>query len=116
MARRSAAEMRFNDVYPLLVKKAERKGRTKEEVDTLIRWLTGYETEAWKEEATYQEFFDQAPAFNPDASKIRGTICGVRIEEIEDPLMRKVRYLDKLVDDLAKGKTTEKIIAKYSGK
>lgn len=116
MARKTVGEMIFSEVYPLLVKKAERKGKTKEEVDALIEWLTGYAPEAWDHAATYQEFFDQAPAFNPDAELIRGRICGIRIEEIEDPLMRRVRYLDKLVDELASGKPVEKILAKYSRK
>lgn len=101
--------MTFSSVYPLLLKKAERKGRTKEELDAIITWLCGYEADGWDKNATYREFFDHAPHMNPDAQKIRGVICGIRVEEIEDPLMRKIRQLDKLVDELAKGKPLEKI-------
>ncbi|RYX88301.1 MAG: DUF2200 domain-containing protein [Comamonadaceae bacterium] len=104
----------FSRVYPLYVQKAERKGRTKDEVDQVIRWLTGY-TQAQlakqlKQETALESFFAQAPAFNPDASLIKGVVCGVRVEEIQDPLMQKVRYLDKLVDELAKGRPLEKIL------
>lgn len=107
-------KMKFSGVYPLYVQKAEKKGRTKEEVDTVICWLTGYNAKALQQQidrqTDFQTFFAEAPAINPNASKITGVICGYRIEEIEDPLMKKVRWLDKLVDELAKGKTMEKIL------
>jgi hypothetical protein len=104
----------FACVYPLYVKKAERKGRTKAEVDRIIGWLTGY-TEAdlqrqLRAGADFQTFFAEAPALNPNSSRITGVVCGVRVEEVADPLMRKIRYLDKLVDELAKGKPLEKIL------
>jgi hypothetical protein len=106
--------MTFASVYPLYVKKAERKGRTRAEVDTVIRWLTGYSAAGLKKQidkqVDFETFFKQAPDFNPNATKITGMICGYRVEEIEDKLMRKVRYLDKLVDELAKGKAMEKIL------
>jgi len=108
--------MVFGEVYPMYVKKAERKGRTAEEVDRIICWLTGYDEPALRrliaDRIDFGTFFDRAPGFNPDASKITGMICGYRVEEIEDELMRKVRYLDKLVDELAKGKTMDKILRK----
>lgn len=101
-------------VYPHYVTKAEKKGRTKTEVDEIFRWLTGYsqtELEARLEARTdFETFFADAPRLNPARSAIKGVICGVRIEEIEDPLMREIRYLDKLIDELAKGKTMEKIL------
>ena len=110
--------MSFARVYPLLVAKAERKGRTKAEVDQVILWLTGYSQEALDAELTkqtdYETFFAQAPALNPARTDIRGTICGVRIEEIAEPVMREIRYLDKLVDELAKGKSIEKILGRRS--
>jgi hypothetical protein len=104
----------FSKVYPLYVHKAERKGRTKAEVDKIICWLTGY-TQAQlqkqiKQESTFEDFFADAPAMNPNTSLIKGVVCGVRVEEVEDPLMRKIRYLDKLVDELAKGKALDKIL------
>lgn len=106
--------MKFSAVYPLYVQKAERKHRAKEEVDQIIRWLTGYsqaELERQIElEIDLETFFAQAPSFNPAASLIKGVVCGVRVEEVEDPLMRKIRYLDKLIDELAKGKALEKIL------
>jgi hypothetical protein len=106
--------MTFASVYPLYVKKVERKGRTRAEVDTVIRWLTGYTQAALKKQidkqVDFETFFKQAPIFNPNATKITGLICGYRVEEIEDPLMRKVRYLDKLVDEVAKGRAMEKIL------
>jgi hypothetical protein len=109
-------KMPFASVYPHYIKKAERKGRTKEEVDTIIRWMTGYSQKALQQEidkkTDYETFFAQAPQLNPNVSKITGVICGYRVEEIEDPLMQKVRYLDKLIDELAKGKTMEKILRK----
>jgi hypothetical protein len=106
--------MKFSGVYPLYVQKAEKKGRTKAEVDEILRWLTGY-TQAGLEkqierQTDFETFFAEAPAYNPNAELIRGVVCGVRVEEVEDPLMRKVRHLDKLVDELAKGKTMEKIL------
>jgi hypothetical protein len=106
--------MPFARVYPLYVQKAERKGRTKAEVDRIIRWLTGY-TQAKldrqiKAEVDLDTFFASAPALNPDARLIKGVVCGVRVEEVVHPLMRKIRYLDKLIDELAKGKAMEKIL------
>src|SRR5215213_3643045 len=106
----------FASVYPLYIKKAEAKGRTKEEVDTIIFWLTGYDKKTLQEQidkkTDFETFFAQAPQLNSNVSKITGMICGYRIEEIEDKLMRKIRYLDKLIDELAKGKTMEKILRK----
>jgi hypothetical protein len=106
--------MSFASVYPHYLKKAETKGRTKEELDQIIRWLTGY-TKAGlakqiEKRTTFREFFDKAPKFNPNASLIKGVVCGIRVENIEDPLMQKIRYLDKLIDELAKGKKMEKIL------
>ena len=107
-------KMAFATVYPLLVKKAERKGRTQKEVDEIIFWLTGYDEDALQKvldnNTDYQSFFSQAPQINPNASKIKGAICGYRVEEIENKLMQQIRYLDKLVDELAKGKPMEKIL------
>jgi hypothetical protein len=106
--------MKFAKVYPLYVQKAERKNRTKEEVDQIICWLTGYSQaglqQQIEQESDFETFFAQAPAFNPQSSLIKGVVCGVRVEEIEDPLMRKIRYLDKLIDELAKGKAMGKIL------
>lgn len=106
--------MSFAGVYPHYIQKAEKKGRTKEEVDEIIRWLTGYsqeELEAHIENKTnFETFFAEAPELNPSRSLIKGVICGVRVEEIEDPLMREVRYLDKMIDELARGKAMEKIL------
>ena len=106
--------IRFASLYPLYVKKAERKNRTKDEVDQVIRWLTGY-TQAGlqrqiKQENDLETFFAQAPALHPNSSLIKGVVCGVRVEDIEDPLMRKIRLLDKLIDELAKGRAMEKIL------
>ena len=106
--------MSFAGVYPHYVKKAETKGRTKEELDQIIRWLTGY-TKAGlakqiEKKTSFREFFEKAPKFNPNASLIKGIVCGIRVENIEDPLMQKIRYLDKLIDELAKGKKMEKIL------
>jgi hypothetical protein len=105
---------RFAGVYPLYVQKAERKNRTKEEVDQIICWLTGYNhaelQQQIKQENDLETFFAQAPAFHPNSSLIKGVVCGVRVEEIKDPLMQKIRYLDKLIDELAKGKAMEKIL------
>ncbi len=106
--------MSFAGVYPHYVTKAEKKGRTKEEVDEIIRWLTGYSQEdletILENKTNFETFFAEAPQLNASRSLIKGVICGVRIEEIEDPLMREVRYLDKLIDELAKGKKMEKIL------
>jgi hypothetical protein len=104
----------FASVYPHYVNKAEKKGRTKTEVDIIICWLTGYTQQELQEQIDnkkdFETFFDQSPQLNPNVSKITGVICGCRIEEIENPLMRKIRYLDKLIDELAKGRTIEKIL------
>ena len=104
----------FASVYPLYVTKAERKGRTKGEVDEILRWLTGYSQKKLesqiKKQVDFETFFAEAPALNPARRLIQGVICGVRIEEIEEPLMREIRYLDKLVDELAKGRAMEKIL------
>ena len=106
--------MTFASVYPMYIQKAEKKGRTKEEVDTVIYWLTGYNKQTLQKQVDskvdFETFFAQAPQLNPDVSKITGVICGYRVEEIEDKLMQKVRYLDKLIDELAKGKAMEKIL------
>ena len=106
----------FASVYPHYVKKAEGKGRTKQELDEVICWLTGYTPETLEEQIErrkdFETFFSEAPALHPNVSKITGVVCGVRIEEIEDPLMRKIRYLDKLVDELARGRPMEKILRK----
>jgi hypothetical protein len=108
--------MKFSRVYPLLVKKAERKSRTKEEVDQIICWLTGYDAAGLQriidEQVDYKKFFARAPAFHPNSSLIKGVVCGHRVEEIQDPLMQKIRFLDKLIDELAKGKSMEKILRK----
>ena len=108
--------MPFASVYPLLVVKVERKGRNKDEVDQVIKWLTGYsQSELEKhiaDRTTYEIFFKNCPAINPDRFLIKGSVCGVKVEEIEDPIMREVRYLDKLVDELAKGRSMEKILRK----
>jgi hypothetical protein len=106
--------MSVASVYPHYVTKAERKGRTKEEVDQIIRWLTGYDQEMLEEhlekETDFETFFAEAPQLNPARSLIKGVVCGVRVEEIEDPTMREIRYLDKLIDELARGKALEKIL------
>jgi len=106
--------IKFGKVYPLYVQKAERKNRTKEEVDQIICWLTGYNQAGLKQqieqENDLETFFAQAPEIHPNSALIKGVVCGVRVEEIEDPLMKKIRYLDKLIDELAKGKTMEKIL------
>ena len=105
---------KFSSVYPLYVQKAERKNRTKEEVDQVICWLTGYSRAQLKKQIEKQTdfaaFFAQAPAIHPNRSLIKGVVCGVRVDEIQDPLMRNIRYLDKLIDELAKGKAMEKIL------
>jgi hypothetical protein len=106
----------FASVYPLYINKAEKKGRTKAEVDAIIFWLTGYNPQTLREQIDkkndFEIFFAQAPQINPNVEKITGVICGYRVEEIEDKLMQKIRYLDKLIDELAKGKTMEKILRK----
>lgn len=108
--------MSVASVYPLYITKVEKKGRTKEEVDGIIRWLTGYSQEELEDridkEIDFETFFEEAPALNPSRALIKGVICGVRLENIEEPLMREVRYLDKLIDELAKGKAMEKILRK----
>ena len=109
-------KMSFASVYPLYIQKAEKKGRTKEEVDTIIFWLTGYDKETLQQQidnkTDFETFFAEAPQIHPNVSKITGLICGYRVEEIEDKLMQKVRYLDKLIDELAKGKAIDKILRK----
>jgi hypothetical protein len=104
----------FANVYPMYIKKAQAKGRTKEELDTVIYWLTGYNGQTLQQQVDrktdLETFFAEAPRLNPNVSKITGVICGYRVEEIEDPLMQKIRYLDKLVDELAKGRKMEKIL------
>lgn len=106
--------MAFSSVYPLYVKKAERKGRTREEVDEIIYWLTGYNEAGLQrqieKEVDFDTFFKEAPNLNARTSEIKGVVCGVRVEDIEEPLMQKIRWLDKLVDELAKGKKMEKIL------
>src|SRR6188768_2667707 len=104
----------FAKVYPLYVQKAERKSRTKDEVDQIIRWLTGYSQAGLekqiKRQSDFETFFSQAPAIHPNTSLIKGVVCGVRVEDVADPLMQKIRYLDKLIDELTKGKAMEKIL------
>lgn len=106
----------FNSIYPLYVEKAEKKGRTQDEVDQIIFWLTGYDETSLKKQLDdgidLETFFESAPQMNPNTSLITGVICGYRVEEIEDSLMQKIRYLDKLIDELAKGKSMEKILRK----
>jgi len=109
-------KMSFAGVYPHYITKAEKKGRTKEEVDTIIFWLTGYNKKSLQKhidkKTDFETFFAQAPKINPNVSKITGVICGYCVEEIEDKLMQKIRYLDKLIDELARGKSMEKILRK----
>jgi hypothetical protein len=104
----------FSSVYPLYIKKVEKKGRTKEDVDTIIFWLTGYNKQTLQQQidkkSDFKTFFNEAPRINPNASKITGVICGYRVEEIEDEIVQKMRYLDKLIDELAKGKKMDKIL------
>ena len=106
--------MSFGSVYPLYVQKAEQKGRTKQEVDEIITWLTGYSAEqlqrAIDAKVDFEAFFAQAPQMNPNTGLIKGVVCGVRVEDVADPLMQKIRYLDKLIDELAKGKKMESIL------
>lgn len=114
MAQHKIFTMPFAKVYPLYIQKAERKQRTQEEVDHLIRWLTGYDAAGLQRQIElgndFQTFFAEAPAFHPNSDHIKGVICGVRVEDIDDPLMKKIRQLDKLIDELAKGKAMEKIL------
>jgi len=109
-------KMSFSKVYPLYVAKAEKKGRTKSEVDEIICWLTGYSQDELEvqleKQADFETFFREAPQLNPSRSLIKGVVCGVRVENIEDPMMQNIRYLDKLIDELAKGKAMEKILRK----
>jgi len=106
--------MKFSKIYPMLVSKAEKKNRTKQEVDEIICWLTGYDESGLerqlRDDVDYKTFFHEAPRMNPNCARIKGTICGIRVEEIQDPLMQKIRYLDKLIDELAKGKPMSKIL------
>ena len=108
--------MAFATVYPLYIQKAARKGRSKEEVDEVIRWLTGYDQAGLEkqidQQVNFEEFFSQSPRLNPSRALIIGVVCGVRVEDIEDPVMREVRYMDKLIDELAKGRPMEKILRK----
>ncbi len=114
MTKHRIYSMSFASVYPHYVNKAEKKGRTKDEVDQIICWLTGYTQEELEhhleQQTNFEDFFAKAPQMNPARSLIKGVICGVRVEEIEEPLMREIRYLDKLIDELAKGKAMEKIL------
>lgn len=116
MERSRIYTMSFSSIYPLYIRKAEKKGRTKDEINEIIYWLTGYDEVSLQQqinnEVDLETFFKQAPHINPNASLIKGAICGYRVEEIEDELMRQIRYLDKLIDELAKGKTMEKILRK----
>ena len=114
MAKFNIFKMEFSKVYPLYVQKAERKSRSKEEVDQIICWLTGYSQagleEQIEQQSSFETFFEQAPAMHPNTSLIKGVVCGVRVENVEDPMMQKIRFLDKLIDELAKGKAMEKIL------
>lgn len=116
MPRADVTQMAFAKLYPLLVNKAEKKGRTRSEVDQVTAWLTGYTpadlARLEQSDITYADFFQNAPAMNPCRTLITGKVCGVRVEDIEDPLMRDIRYLDKLIDELAKGKPMEQILRK----
>lgn len=114
MTQHKIYKMSFSKVYPHYITKVERKGRTKEEVDEIILWLTGYSEEQLnsqiENEVDFETFFAEAPQLHPNRTQIKGVICGIRVEEIEEPLMQNIRYLDKLIDELAKGKTMEKIL------
>jgi hypothetical protein len=116
MPRRSIGSISFAKVYPLYVEKATKKGRTQAEVDEIVRWLTGYSQRQLKaqieKDADFETFFAEAPQLNPSRSLIKGVICGVRVEEIEDPIEQSARHLDKLIDELAKGKAMESILRK----
>ncbi|MBR4502822.1 MAG: DUF2200 family protein [Clostridia bacterium] len=110
MARQSVFEMPFEKVYQCLVQKAERKGRTQADVDRVIKWLTGYEDIGILNGRTYGDFLSSAPEWNPKSDLITGSVCGIRVEEVTDPLTKRMRQLDKLIDELAKGKTIEKVL------
>ena len=114
MPKHDISAMKFAKVYPLYVQKAERKNRTKQDVDQIICWLTGYDQAGLEQqiekESDFKTFFGQAPRIHPNSALIKGVVCGVRVEEIDDPLMQKIRHLDKLIDELAKGKAMEKIL------
>lgn len=114
MSEHKIFSMPFAKVYPAYVAKAERKQRTQTEVDQIIEWLTGYDADGLnrvlEQETDFRTFFDEAPVLNPNAALIKGVVCGVRVEDVEDPLMQKIRYLDKLIDELAKGKAMAKIL------
>jgi len=114
MSPREISKLLFTTVYPLYVQKAERKNRTREEVDTIICWLTGYSREQLRHHTAinidFQSLFDQAPEIHPNRSQIKGVVCGIRVEDIQDPITQDIRYLDKLIDELAKGKTMDKIL------
>ena len=116
MSGESIYKMIFSKVYPMYVKKAEKKGRAKDEVDTVIYWLTGYDEDGLRaqidNDVNFETFFSEAPQINPNAGKITGVICGVRVEDIDDPLIQNARRLDKLVDELAKGKAMDKVLRK----
>ena len=116
MTRHPIYTMSFASVYPLYIAKAEKKGRARTEVDDIIRWLTGYSQEELavqlERQADFETFFAEAPRLNPARAKIKGVICGVRVEEIQEPTMQEIRYLDKLIDELAKGKAMQKILRK----
>jgi hypothetical protein len=116
MTNHSIYKMSVAKVYPYYVTKAEKKGRTKEEVDEIIRWLTGYSQEEFQEQINkqtdFETFFSNAPLLNPARTLIKGVVCGVRVENVEEPIMREIRYLDKLIDELAKGKAMDKILRK----
>lgn len=118
MAKHKIYNMSVAKVYPHYITKAERKGRTKAEVDEIISWLTGYSQEELEvqleKETDFETFFAQAPELNPSRSLIKGVICGIRVEDIEEPTMQEIRYLDKLIDELAKGKAMDKILRKYN--
>lgn len=114
MSEQRIFSMKFSSVYPLYLQKAERKGRTQAEVDQIISWLTGYSVAELQQHleqgSDFRGFFTMAPAMNPHVALIKGVVCGVRVEEVADPLMQNIRYLDKLIDELAKGKSMEKIL------
>ena len=116
MSNHKIYKMSFAKVYPHYISKAEKKGRTKSEVDEIIRWLTGYSQEKLEEQlekqVDFETFFAEAPQLNPSRTLIKGVICGVRVEDIKEPLMREIRYLDKLIDELARGKSMERILRK----
>ena len=114
MPKKDITQMYFNDIYPLYIKKVERKNHTQAQVDQIITWLTGYNQDSLESilqnKITFEEFFNQAPKFNDQAKLITGTICGIKVEDITDPLVQKIRYLDKLIDELAHNKKMDKIL------